>query len=48
MTLPELVLRYEADGAPPPPPPTLPAGTGRPTVHCGQVLTREHARRATT
>ena len=37
-TLPELVLRYEDDGAPPPEPPTEP--TGPPvTVHCGQVIT---------
>src|SRR5918999_2061194 len=35
-TLPQLVLRYEADPTPPPPPP-VPA-TEETEVHCGQVL----------
>jgi parallel beta-helix repeat protein len=35
-TLPQLVLRYEADTSPPPEPPT--PATEPTTVHCGQVL----------
>jgi CSLREA domain-containing protein len=38
MTLPQLVLRYAADGAPPPPPPD--PVTDETTVTCGQVLTQ--------
>ncbi|HET6770857.1 MAG TPA: choice-of-anchor Q domain-containing protein, partial [Actinomycetota bacterium] len=38
MTMPELVLVYEPDGAEPPPPPTLPENIEPTTVHCGQVL----------
>ena len=37
-TLPELVLRYADDGAPPPPAPAEPSGAPV-TVHCGQVVT---------
>ena len=36
-TLPQLVLRYAADNAPPPAPPT--PATAETTVSCGQVLT---------
>ncbi len=35
-TLPQLVLKYEADGAPPPPAPE--PATEETTVHCGEVL----------
>jgi CSLREA domain-containing protein len=40
MTLPELVLLYKADLAPPPELPTLPTGTPPTTVSCGQVITQ--------
>lgn len=38
-TTPVLVLRYEADAAPPPEPPTMPADIVPTTVYCGQVIT---------
>ena len=40
VTLPQLVLRYEAAGSPPPERPTLPADATPTPVHCGQTITQ--------